>query len=353
MDGVLFRVDAGPVIGMGHLQRSLSLAAAFRSANVPVLFMTNGDFTSEYRIERFGFEHIPVVMEDSWTQTDCRYTVENARSHGCSTIVVDGYYQDANYLLGLRHAGFFVCAIDDNAPHAFPCHMVVNGDVHARKLGYESPFEDTQFLLGPQYSILRPEFCEPVEGEYAAVVETVLVILGGADPHGVMPSILSALERVGGTFKVKAVIGPFFTNHDEIERAIQSHRRPIELIYAPDQVRSLMVEADIAISGGGQTLYELAASGCPTLALRIAANQDKQLAEFARSGFISLVGHAEDGEMGSMLVKKLEGLMDDYRQRKLMGENGRKIVDGHGALRVAESISMNKKLFNLARSKEL
>jgi UDP-2,4-diacetamido-2,4,6-trideoxy-beta-L-altropyranose hydrolase len=199
--------------------------------------------------------------------------------------------------------------------------------------------------LGPQYSILRPEFCEPIKGEYAAAVDTVLVILGGADPHGIMPSVLSALERVDRAFKVKAVIGPFFRNCDEVEKVIQFFRRSIELVYAPDQVRPLMVEADIAISGGGQTLYELAASGCPTLALRIAANQDKQLAEFARSGFISLVGDAEDGEIGNILVKKLDGLMDDYGQRKLMGENGRKIVDGHGALRVAESICKKYKIY--------
>ena len=47
---------------------------------------------------------------------------------------------------------------------------------------------------------------------------------------------------------------------------------------APEDMRAIMATADLAVTAGGQTTYELAASGVPAVALCIAENQRPNLA---------------------------------------------------------------------------
>jgi len=334
----LFRVDAGPDIGLGHLQRCLSLATALRHLNMPCLFLTNKEQSVMEWVTGIGFECSTLTAIESWGTEDLEQTLEAAGNKGCSAVVVDSDHEGADYLSELRSVGYFVVAIEDNMPHLFPCHLVVNGDAHARELVYESPFSDTQFLLGPQYSILRHEFWEVPSLRVRKKVENLLVTLGGSDPYNIMPKILHSLDRLPGTFGVSAIIGPFFDNLVEIETASQHAQRKITVFKAPDSVHDIMVQADLAISAGGQTLYELARVGCPTVAIRIAANQDGQLRMFEKAGFLKIGGHASDAASVEAIGRLVVSLLGDPETRAAMSAAGQHLIDGQGALRVAHAI---------------
>jgi len=335
---VLFRVDANLNIGLGHLQRCLSLATALHHLGMTCLFLTNREQSVIERVMRFSFQGSALTDVESWGTEDLVQTLEAAGHQGCSAIVVDSDHEGAEYLRQLRSAGYFVVAIEDTVPHLFPCHLVVNGDAHATELSYESPFSDTQFLLGPQYSILRREFWEVPSRRVRKTVGNVLVTLGGSDSHNIMPKILDLLDRLPGTFEVNAIIGPFFDDFGEIETVIQHAQRRITVLKVPNSVRDIMVQADIAISGGGQTLYELARAGCPAVAIRIAANQDGQLRVFEKAGFLKIGGHANDPASIEAIGRLVVSLLGDPETRAAMSAAGQHLIDGQGALRVAQEI---------------
>ena len=331
-------MDAGPQIGLGHLQRCISLAIALRNCEAVCLFLTNDDHKVRDRITRFGFDGYTLNTIGSWDGDDLVQTITMAANHKCGAIVVDSDYEGAEYLRRLRSVGFFVCAIEDIAPHPFPCQMVVNGDAHARQLHYYSSSGDTCFLLGSEYSILRPEFSNTHPRLVSDIAENILVTLGGADPHNLMPRLLELLGEVPGAFAVTAVIGPFFDNLAEIVTVAESVKRPVKLVPSPDSVHNLMLEADLAVSAGGQTLYELACIGCPTVAIRMAANQDGQLQVFSEAGFVTAVGCAEDIGVVNAVVDILLPLLADPKKRGAMSAAGQQLIDGQGALRVAQAI---------------
>ena len=102
MAKVLFRVDAGPQVGLGHLQRCLSLATAMSSLGSQSLFVANNNPTLGDRVARFGFQSIPLLSDESWGSTDLDQTVETAASNGCDVIVVDSDYEGRSYLGRLR-----------------------------------------------------------------------------------------------------------------------------------------------------------------------------------------------------------------------------------------------------------
>ncbi len=335
---VLFRVDAGPQIGLGHLQRCLSLASALRQLDATCLFLTNEESNLLDRVTRFGFSGYRLDAIESWSAEDLAQAISIAGAHGCDAIIVDSDYEGDGYLDQLRKAGFFVCAIEDMAPHPFPCQLVVNGDAHAHQLPYHSSSGDTLFLLGPEYSILRAEFWKIGPRVVSDGVENILVTFGGADPYSLTPRVLKLLNELPGTFSVAAIIGPFFNNIREIEAAVERAERPIRLVHSPDSVCSLMLESGLAVSAGGQTLYELACAGCPTVAVRMAANQDGQLQVFEKSGFLRVAGRGDDDRIHNAIGETVLSLLPDPQGRKSMSGAGQRLIDGQGALRVAERI---------------
>lgn len=338
MTAVLFRVDAGPVVGLGHLQRCLSLASALQRHGMASVFFTNDQAPARARIRRRGFESAVIETDKSWTREDLEETIGLARRWRCWAVVVDSDYEGADYLARLREAGFFVCAIEDTIPHSFPCQLVVNGDAHGRRLRYVSSSGDTTFLLGPEYSILRPEFWSVPQRAVREAPQNVLVTLGGDDPHRLMPGLLRVIDQMPREVSVTIAIGPFFSHAEEVEKIAARLTRSIRLVRAPESVRDLMMEADLAVSAGGQTLYELARVGTPAIAIRTAANQDGQVAVFEELGFIRAAGRAEDPRLFAAIGDALRVLLPDHRMRAAMSSAGQRVVDGQGALRVAATL---------------
>ena len=99
-----------------------------------------------------------------------------------------------------------------------------------------------------------------------------------------------------------------------------------------------MLESDIAISACGQTLYELAFLGVPTIAVTVADNQSINARGWQKTGFIEYGGHWSK----TALSGNIKSLIDKLRDPELRRKNtfiGRDIVDGKGAIRIAEYFS--------------
>jgi spore coat polysaccharide biosynthesis predicted glycosyltransferase SpsG len=103
-------------------------------------------------------------------------------------------------------------------------------------------------------------------------------------------------------------------------------------------MRRLMLEADLAISGGGQTTFELAATGVPTVAIRMAKNQTLTLETLAEAGALVRGGDAEDPALAASVTAALETLLEDGDRRAAMSRRAREAVDGRGVLRVASEV---------------
>jgi UDP-2,4-diacetamido-2,4,6-trideoxy-beta-L-altropyranose hydrolase len=107
-----------------------------------------------------------------------------------------------------------------------------------------------------------------------------------------------------------------------------------------DDPARLMAEADMAVSAGGQTLYELAATGLPTVAISLASNQEGNLSALALVPTLlraPVPGMAASDEWLAV-THAVRALATDHQLRHQMSEAGRRLVDGRGADRVAARI---------------
>ena len=335
---VLFRVDAGPSIGLGHLQRSLSLATALQTSDVESLFLGPDDSGTVERIGQFGYAFKPLPKSQPWSLDDARGTQDVADNEECSTIIVDSHQVGAEYLSHLRDAGLFVALRDDLAGFPFPCQLVINGNADAKKLGYFSSSGDTVFLLGTDYMVLGQEYWDWPSLTNDRPVENVLVTVGGTDDFNLMPQIIETLDRLPGCFSLTAIVGPFFENVGAVEQAASRMSRKIKLYHNPPNLHDAIVEADLAVSAAGQTLYELACAGCPTVAFSVASNQQSQMENLAEAGFLRMAGCATNDDVIGGVGETVRSLLKGADARSVMASAGRRLVDGQGALRVVQQL---------------
>lgn len=332
---VVFRVDAGVNAGLGHLMRCLSLARALERLGATCLFLSDGQAAA--RVTSAGFEFTSLQSDDVGGEQDLEQVITLARARQAKIVVVDSYHVDAAYLSQLRRAGFFVIAIDDLAAFPFPCQIVVNGSIYANEKQYHSNTGDTLFLLGPRYIFLREEFWNLPPRVIRERVENILLLLGGNDPRNLMPRLIAGLDALPGDFTITAVVGPFFENDVEIERAARGCQHRVELVIDPPTTRDVILAADLAISAGGQTLYELLAAGCPTIAIPIADNQIPNVRAWAERGSVLTVV-VDDVELWlNGLRECVSSLMDSRDRRLALRLAGQKWIDVFGAERAAKA----------------
>ena len=136
------------------------------------------------------------------------------------------------------------------------------------------------------------------------------------------------------------MIGPFSTPSAELQRVAEQSRRRVSFVRAPDTLLPLMLEADLAIAAGGQTLYELAATGTPTVALALFENQIASVHALAGAGVVRVGAVMPGGPFTAFRRQRDERCCGDFAARRAMSAAGQSLVDGCGPARVAAEMSV-------------
>jgi len=315
---ITFLTTSGTSIGLGHLRRCLTLASELVERGARVDFALTGDEGGVTIARQAGYDAVHLVDDEQPAAF-----VRTARS----VVVVDDYAVSEASFATLRRSTEIVAVIDDLADRSLEVDLVVNASPNAATLPYRLTPACVR-LFGPSYALLRPEFRKLPARQIRERVERVLVTLGGADPKAQTPAVVRALRTALPDATLDVVLGPLFTARSTPdETGCVFHRAPAA------GLQPLMLAADLAVAGGGQTTYELAACGLPAVALCLADNQRANLTHLAAAN--TLVCAEDDGATLARLVERLAG---DVAQRRKMSEAGRLLVDGLGASRVAESL---------------
>lgn len=312
-DGVtaVFIVEAGPDVGLGHLRRAQALAAALRRRGAVPRFLVDGAADSAG----------PQVTLLGWTR-DPELAFTALAGQRPDVVVVDSYRATVEVLERLRAVAGCVVAVDDLADRSLPAHVVVNGALHAPGLPYRGA-ADTTFLLGPEYALLDPAFGDAADRVPGSVVRQVLVTLGGGAVGAVLDTAVAGVRRALPLAAIDVALGPFSDARVEAQERVTLHRGLRSL-------RDMMRRADLAVTGGGMTLYECLAAGTPVVGVSLADNQRTNIEALSQAGLIlSGVPSLEDA---------IRRAAADPALRRAMSAAGRRLVDGRGAARVAAEV---------------
>ena len=345
MPQLIIRADANSEIGTGHIMRCIALAQSWRDHGGKVKFITycSNDFLIN-RIVDEGFSLYQLkksYLDPSEVSSFIEYTPDvRCKKDENNWIVLDGYQFDSQYQTAAGKTGYKVLIIDDMAHLSiYHADILINQNISAKKQIYNID-SNTKLLLGNRYVMLRKEFLQFNRKNRSKVgeVKNILVTLGGADADNVTLTVLKALIRIAQSdLKIKVVVGPVNPNLQTLENEIRMTNKDIEVLTSVKEMPALISWADIAVSGGGSTCWELAFYGLPFLVVVLAKNQIDIAAGLGDAGAaINLGWHCELTE--DYIFKRINDLVEDPELRYFLSQNSRNLVDGQGAERIIKEM---------------
>jgi len=314
--------EGGKNIGFGHIARCTSIYQAFQESGTVPEFIVNGDETVQDLLRDKNCK----VFDWLNDQKMLFAAVKDA-----DIVFIDSYLADYDLYEKISNLVKTAVYFDDDIRIKYPKGFVLNGAVFAEQMPYPKR-TDVTYLLGAQYTSLRKEFWDVPAKSIRDNIETVMITFGGMDIHNLTPKVLKLLVDIRPELLKKVIIAKGFGNIAEIEELKDNNT---ELIYypGPAEMREVMLESDIAISAGGQTIYELARVGVPTIAVAVADNQVHNIRGWEKVGFIEYAGVWGS----SSLFKEIERIMQKMENQALRKERMQKVmslIDGKGCLRV-------------------
>jgi UDP-2,4-diacetamido-2,4,6-trideoxy-beta-L-altropyranose hydrolase len=339
-----FRVDANQRIGTGHLIRCSLLAAKLQEAGVRVLFFL-ADSSPQYEdwLKRKGFEILWIKKKEEGNASFLSNKMRNY-CNGTGILIIDSdhpSYYSAKFQQGIRADGFFLMMITFRSDAEFFTDILHNQNLLALNQKYQvQPY--TTCLLGPQYAILKDTFAELQEktkGKDLSQVKKVLINFGGSDPAGqtirTLKTIFSASFE---ELELIVVVGRLYNELSALKNLIQKYpANNVRLFINTPEMPQLMAEADLAITSGGLTAWELACTHTPNFLIPNSEREYLSAVEMHRLGLCYFIGRGR--ELPAVeLMKTLKFIVKDHlgRREKVNAFSG--LVDAKGAEKVVGRI---------------
>lgn len=330
MRTAVFRADGGPGIGMGHLVRSMALAAELSSRGWKVWLASRelpSVYADEVRESGCGLIHLSGDLDEEFA------TIADALGDRAKWIVLDNYGLRSDWLDGALRVADARLVLDDLHDRPMTAEMVLNPWFVGGRTMYEGLAPGARLLLGPSFALTRSAFREARKSapdRDFGPVRRVLVSLGGTDPGGMTGRVVDEVRSVVPSAEIGVLLGSAAGSAGVVSGD------SINVLVDPPDVPGLMLRADLAVGAGGGMTWERCEMGLPSLVVSVADNQVEQSEMVAAAGATRHMGPAADLVPGA-IAAGLAGLLDP-QVRRAMSERGRQLVDGLGCVRAADQM---------------
>lgn len=303
---VLILTEGGKDTGFGHTARCLALYQGFKHKGIIAEIIVNGDESVRNIFGNIKYTNINwVVKKEEVVKIVKDYNI----------VIIDSYLADLDFYKTISNIVETPVYIDDLKRLDYPKGIIVNPSIAGGKLKYSFK-KWHRYLLGKEFVILRKVFWHVPDKNVKKNIKNILISFGGKDNSSLIYAIREYL-RSKGNFNI------------DIKDANQNKATAKEMVKS-------MLKADVCISGGGQTIYELARIGVPTIGICLAKNQLLNLKECSQIGLLDFIGWYNDNRLMSRIEMALEGF--DYKKRLKMNQVCKKYIDGKGSKRITKEI---------------
>jgi spore coat polysaccharide biosynthesis predicted glycosyltransferase SpsG len=305
---VIILTEGGKNIGFGHLTRCIALYEAFLEKKIMPLILINADTTVKGLLAGRNYKIF------NWLKEKDRLfrVIDNA-----DIIIIDSYLaaRDLYDKISTITKGKLVI-VDDYNRLKYPRGIIVNPSIYGDKIKYPR-MVGRNYLLGSKYIMLRKEFWSIPKKLIKKEVKNILITFGGM-------SDFKLANKIVGSLNNKFNFNFYFTGCKKGG-------------FSTREMLCLMLKADICISGGGQTTYELARLGVPTIGICFSENQILNLVNWQSRGFIKNIGWYNAKNLLPNLLKSIDELQP-YKERVRRSKIGRNFVDGNGVRRILRAV---------------
>jgi spore coat polysaccharide biosynthesis predicted glycosyltransferase SpsG/CMP-N-acetylneuraminic acid synthetase len=301
---IVFRVIGDEKVGMGHIQRALTLAHEIIDHEIIFVCEANSQIAV---IILEGFDYWLKVCKPDEIE-DKIVALEP------DLIINDILDSDPNYIRKIRAKNISVINFEDLGEGAELTNLTIN------EL-YDDPLiAGENILWGQEYFFVREEFDDAKPNKFHETIQGLLIMFGGTDPNDYTRKILRIVKSVcrKNNIKIYVITGGGYPFINELEEAInQMVDADIEYHHSINVVSHIMEKVQIAISANGRTAYELAHMNIPSIVLSHHERENSHKFTREENGHIPL-GIYKGAETEEKVRETLERLTADRVYRKML-----------------------------------
>ncbi|MDA0987474.1 MAG: UDP-2,4-diacetamido-2,4,6-trideoxy-beta-L-altropyranose hydrolase [Bacteroidetes bacterium] len=328
---VVILTEGSRATGYGHLTRCLSIYQAFEEKGVESVLVAHCDDRGKeilQDVQLIGFNWL-VELEKLYENID-----------GADLLIIDSYLAPEYIYLELSSRVTKAIYIDDYRRIEYPKGVIINGTLGAESFGFETNSHH-ELLLGAKYIPIRKEFWKTPIKKNRETVQDILITVGGHDKKNISFIVLDIMLHEFQDMSYTLVMGSGINNSSIYKYSKEKNIKILHSLATPSML-DLMLKCDVAISAAGQTLYELARVGVPTIAIGVVENQQNNLMGWVKNKFILDSLWFDDRDFNKKIISSFNSTMMK-NHREIILKTMPTLVDGQGARRIVSYLlELNK-----------
>lgn len=338
MKKALFRVDAYPQVGLGHIIRSVSIYKKLCEKNTGL----NGKFIGYYdstAIEILENNDIEYNNKKAIIEDEEETLFREIRTYNPGLVFIDKLYDyTKDYILKLRNITYVVM-FHNLCPGAYYVHKFILPSAHTDYSIIHNPKwnnDYVDFYCGPEYIPINDNLIK-VKTEVNSMDSEknnpyAVITTGGSDPEAVALKLLNWLKDT----KIEDINIVFLKGKSFI------HKEQLKLLYRkfPDNISikdfnyQNLASATLAVSTFGVSTYELMFLGIPTISIGHAySNAFGSMILKRRYNSIINLGHINELNKNDF-ISNLRWLWNDFELKNELKKRGQQLIDGKGIERI-------------------
>ncbi len=321
MRELILRADGNAEIGLGHIIRSLSLGAMFAPYTKVTLYTKWASSFIRETASSMGVSVLQLKKSESFS--DFRKLINDEK-----VVSLDDYSNNCKDELSLKSIGARVITISDDNARQVESDALINHGIGAERLEYKGP-KSTQYLLGPEFALLRPEILMAAErAEYSKRKKNLeaVICFGGADPLNLTKKYLAELSRAEFIQGINAVVGEHYRYFDELIEISKTVRPEVRVLKGINaiEMQEVMQESDLAVVPSSGVLLEVLAMKLNVITGYYVDNQ-KGISDYLKKNNILLsIGDLRSACLDNDIVNN--ALADKYRHNFVDGRSAKRIL---------------------------
>lgn len=337
---IYFRVDANPIIGLGHMTRCLSIANELLRQKKEVMFVIAPDSDSSVLKENnMEFYQLRKDDELGWNTNEF---IEFLVKQNDNNIIVfmDTYRINEKEMLKISKS-FKLVYLDDSPLFDYPVNSIINYNLDAKKVMYSNTrYKKRDIYIGPLFFPTKDDFIKNKKSQLSCPVNKVLITSSSTDAcESVLKILLAIKTNDYANIQFYILIGSFFSlTYIKKLKSIAKTNNNIHLLSWGQDMPKLLSSVDLLISPGSTVMMESLVVGTPCMSFSFVDNQIPTCLYADNQKIAPYIGDLRHVDCKKNIKAKFN-MMLDSEVLKLYFNNFKNLFDGNGCKRIYKIIS--------------
>ncbi|MFT6898245.1 MAG: UDP-2,4-diacetamido-2,4,6-trideoxy-beta-L-altropyranose hydrolase [Paraglaciecola sp.] len=339
---IVFRVDASPIIGLGHLMRCLALSQGLGENDVEVVFVVN-ETTLAYCCSRHDWFGEVMVIPQMTMVDECNWLNKKCAALQADWLILDGYSFDYEYRRNVSNISASLAIFDDGnlCSVAKPdprVQLVINWATQAEQLPYREVVPNASLCVGDNFRVLRQEFLKKNNTPWLQR-RGLLLMFGGSDPFDLTLPLLTLFCQSAVRMPIIVVTGAAYQHTRALQVVISNSELSITHLHDCQNMAQVLGNARLVISAAGASQYELLSCATPCILTVVAENQRFASEKAAKQGWCT-VKQYDDTQPTNTLKQLCELGLGLWQQPELLLAMHRHALEHQNEMGITRIINM-------------